>query len=145
MKRGLILCLFWLVLPFAAHAVTPQDEARAQRLFSEIRCVQCQSESIADSDAQIAGDMRQDIRDAISAGRSDAEIRQNLYEHYGDYVLFRPRLSKANLILWLLPPLVVFLGAFVFWRMSKRQGKTESSDLSEAERKKLRELMKNEP
>lgn len=142
-RRGLGLLLFALLCTSSAHADPARDEARAQHLFTEVRCVQCQSQDIADSDAQIAGDMRREIRDSIKAGQSDAEIRKTLYDHYGDYVLFRPRLSAGNLILWLLPPVIVFLGLGVFFAMAKRQAKSKSYELDVAEEKKLREIMKN--
>lgn len=144
MRRVLIALMasLWLA-PVAVSADAAKDESRAQHLFTEVRCVQCQSQDIGDSDAQIAGDMRREIRDAIKAGRSDADIRKTLYDHYGDYVLFRPRLSLGNLVLWLLPPLIVLIGAFAFVTMNKKQDKSKSYDLDAAEQKKLREIMKN--
>ncbi|MGA9658803.1 MAG: cytochrome c-type biogenesis protein, partial [Asticcacaulis sp.] len=110
MKRFLLSSLLLILLPLAAHADAAHDEARAQRLFTEIRCVQCQSESIADSDAQIANDMRRQIRLDIAQGKDDAAIRKELFDHYGDYVLFRPRLSFSNIPLWLLPPFLLLMG-----------------------------------
>ena len=139
--RGGIVALLFLALAFPALADPAKDEARAQALFQEVRCVVCQSESIADSDAEIAADMRRDIRAQIAAGVSDADIRKHLYARYGDYVLFRPRVSKANIVLWGLPPLIVALGAGVFAVMAKRNGKSESYDLSAEEDRKLRDIM----
>ncbi len=136
---------FWILLifllAFPAHADPGQDEARAQRLFTEVRCVACQSQDIADSNARIAADMRLAIRREIAAGRTDAEIRQNLAATYGDYVLFRPRVSKSNLILWGLPPLMVLLGAGLLFWMGKRSSKTRDYALSKSEEEKLREIM----
>ena len=133
--------LLLLLLPLHAFAATPQDEARARQLFTEVRCVQCQSESIADSDAQIAGDMRREIRADIAAGRTNAQIRQELFAHYGDYVLFRPRFSLGNLCLWLLPPLIAIIGGAILWR-SRRQSETSAHALSADEEKKLRDILK---
>jgi cytochrome c-type biogenesis protein CcmH len=134
-----------LVMAQSARA-TPQDEARgelrAKQLFTEVRCVQCQSESIADSDAQIAGDMRREIRADISAGKTDAQIRKELYAHYGDYVLFRPRFSLSNGLLWLTPPLIALLGGFWLWLSQRKPVETMDYALSDAEEKKLREIMK---
>jgi len=136
--------LFFCVLAApVAHADPARDEARAQKLFTEIRCVQCQGQDIADSDAQIAADMRREIRDAIRAGETDARIRQTLYDHYGDFVLFRPRFSPGNLLLWLLPPLVVITGASAFLLMRKKPSTSETYAFSDSEEKKLREIMKN--
>ena len=138
----ILLLLLLLLLPFHAFAATEKDEARARQLFTEVRCVQCQSESIADSDAQIAGDMRREIRADIAAGRSDAEIRKELFDHYGDYVLFRPRLTPSNLILWTLPLLIIMVGGLFMF--AKRRKSVESKDyaLSDEEEKKLRIIMK---
>ncbi len=149
MRPVLMLALLALTLlaltvaPLPATADAGHDEARAQHLFTEVRCVACQGQDIGDSDAAIAADMRREIRAEIAAGRSDAEIRAGLNAHYGDYVLFRPRLTASNLILWGLPPLIVVAGLIVFGLVSKRRGESRSYDLSEDERKKLHDLMKS--
>ncbi|HTM79673.1 cytochrome c-type biogenesis protein [Asticcacaulis sp.] len=136
-------CLFAvLLLPLHAFAATPQDEARARQLFTEVRCVQCQSESIADSDAQIAGDMRREIRADIAGGKTDAQIRKELFAHYGDYVLFRPRFSLGNLLLWLLPPLIALIGGVILWRSRRKPAESTDYVLSDDEEKKLRVLLK---
>ncbi len=141
-RGGMIALLLLLAMP--VQAATPNDEARAQGLFAEVRCVVCQSESIADSDAEIAADMRRDIRAQIAAGTSDADIRKHLYARYGDYVLFRPRVSKANMALWALPPLIVLLGAGGLFMMVKKRRDSDAYELSGDEQKKLRELL-NKP
>ncbi|ESQ86086.1 hypothetical protein AEAC466_02540 [Asticcacaulis sp. AC466] len=129
---------------FAAPVAEPDParEARAHRLFTEVRCVQCQSESIADSDADIAGDMRREIRADIAAGKTDAQIRQELFDHYGDYVLFRPRLSLGNVALWLIPPLIVLIGAIFLVFSNKNRSKSKDYDLTDEEEKKLKALLK---
>ena len=138
--------LLTLFLPLHAFAATPQpdsqNEARARQLFTEVRCVQCQSESIADSDAQIAGDMRREIRTDIADGKTDAQIRKELFAHYGDYVLFRPRFSLANLLLWLMPPLIALLGGAVLWRSRRKPAESIDYALSADEEKKLHDIMK---
>lgn len=134
-----------LALAFFAATSSLADpvkgEARAQALFQEVRCVVCQSESIADSDAVIAADMRGDIRARIAAGESDVQIRQDLYARYGDYVLFRPRVSKANMLLWLIPPLIVLAGIATLVWLSRKQKKSKSYALSTEERKKLQDIL----
>ena len=135
-----LLCL--LFLPLQAFAATEKDEARARQLFTEVRCVQCQSESIADSDAQIAGDMRREIRADIAAGRTDAEIRKELFDHYGDYVLFRPRLTLSNLILWTLPLIIVVLGGIFMFSSRRKSIESTNYTLSDTEEKKLRAILK---
>ncbi len=140
--KALILSLALLATPLAAHAQPAADEARAQRLFTEVRCVACQGQDIADSDAAIAADMRREIRQSIVAGRSDADIRADLYGHYGDYVLFRPRFSISNLFLWGMPPLIVFGGILAFLVLAKRREPARAYALSEAEQKRLDDLTK---
>ncbi len=134
--------LSFLLLPTFAHADTPEQTARAQHLYSEIRCLVCQGESIADSDASIASDLRTEIRADIAKGMSDAQIRKSLYDRYGDYVLFRPRLSKLNLILWLLPPLVVIGGIAFFFLRARKPKISRDYELTEAEREKLDDALK---
>jgi len=142
--RAFLLTLALLAAPLGApldaHADAAADEARAQRLFTEVRCVECQGQNIADSDAAIAADMRREIREAVAAGRSDADIRADLYRHYSDYVLFRPRFSVSNLVLWSLPPLIVIGGIFTFAVMTRRRGAARDYALSDAERKRLDDL-----
>ncbi|MGZ3298843.1 MAG: cytochrome c-type biogenesis protein [Asticcacaulis sp.] len=133
---------FLLLMPPAAHAETPQ-ETRAQHLFTEVRCVVCQGESIADSDAAIAADMRSEIRADIGRGMSDREIRDSLYKRYGDYVLFRPRLSKLNLLLWLIPPLVALGGILWLVLRARKPVKTEISPLTSEEREKLADVLED--
>ncbi len=141
-RSGILVVLLLLASP--AHADPVKDEARAQGLFREVRCVVCQSETIADSDAVIAADMRRDIRARIAAGESDAQIRRDLDARYGDYVLFRPRVSQANLLLWLLPPLIVVCGVAGLILVSKRKTESKSYELSPGERQKLQDIL-NKP
>jgi cytochrome c-type biogenesis protein CcmH len=99
-----------LIIAALAPAVLadPVQEARAQALDHEIRCVQCQNEPIAQSTADIADDMRRLVRERIAAGDSDAEIRAYFRQRYGDFVLFRPPLDARTWMLWGAP--LVFLG-----------------------------------
>ena len=89
-------------------------EARARALFQEIRCLVCQGESIDDSDADLAKDLRAIVRGQIAAGRSDADVRAYLRARYGDFVLLRPPFSLGNALLWGAPLLVVAAGASLF-------------------------------
>lgn len=104
----------WLGLIFAAAApgalFDPAQEARAQSLDREIRCVQCENEPIAQSTADIATDMRALVRERIAAGDSDEEIRSYFRERYGDFVLFRPPVDRRTWALWAAPVLLVGAG-----------------------------------
>lgn len=114
MKRFLaiaagILCLAAAPDP-ADMLPNTQQETRARHLFAEIRCVVCQNESIDDSQAELAHDLRQVVRGQVAAGRSDVQIRQFLVGRYGDFILLRPRLNAGNAILWGAPFLIVLAG-----------------------------------
>jgi cytochrome c-type biogenesis protein CcmH len=141
MKRLALIPLILALIAPPAFATSGED-ARADHLYTEIRCLVCQGESIADSDAAIAADLRREVRADIEKGMSDAEIRKSLYTRYGDYVLFRPRLSPLNLILWFLPPLIVAAGAAWLVLRAGKPGKSENYALSSEEREKLDSVLK---
>lgn len=99
----------------------PAGEARARHIFREVRCLVCQNESIDDSEAPLARDLRVIVREQITAGRSDAEIRAFLVERYGEFVLFRPPFSAGNAVLWLTPGLLLALGAGAWLLLLRRR------------------------
>ena len=100
----------------------PAQEARARILFTQIRCLVCQNESIDDSDAELAGDLRKVVREQIVAGRSDAEVKAFLTDRYGEFVLLKPRFNPANAVLWLGPFLAVIAGlALLLARLRRRE------------------------
>ena len=99
----------------------PVQEARARELFTDIRCVVCQHEAIADSPAAIAADMRKLVREQIADGQSDEAIRQDLVRRYGDYVLFTPPFRWGTLVLWLGPFLLAIGAGAVLWLRSRRR------------------------
>lgn len=97
----------------------PAQEARARDLFKEVRCLVCQNESIDDSNAELAADLRAIVRQEVSEGRSDAEVRRFLTDRYGEYVLLKPQFTWANAALWFAPLLIVLAGAALLagrWR-----------------------------
>ena len=112
----------------------PAQESRARHIMQDVRCLVCQNESIDDSEAELAGDLRRTVRELVKAGRSDAEIKRYLVDRYGEFVLLTPAFSWMNLILWGGPFAVVILGAGVLvTRLRNRTGDTELSP-EEAER-----------
>ena len=121
---GLALALF-ASLAMAQKATDPAplqfrdevEETRFHALVAELRCVMCQNQSLADSDAQIARDLRREVLDLMRQGRSDGEIREFLVDRYGDFVLYRPKVEGKTLALWFGPLLLVLAGAFVLWRL----------------------------
>ena len=121
-----------LSMAIAATPLDPAQEARAQALDMEIRCVQCQNEPIAQSTADIAGDMRTLVRERIAAGDSDAEIRAFFRERYGDFVLFRPPFDQRTWLLWMAPFVLLACG-FVAVMAVRRSGAAAGAALEPEE------------
>lgn len=90
---------------------SPAQQERFNALVAELRCLVCQNQNLADSDAPLAHDLRRDIHDMMLAGQSDAEIKQFMIERYGDFVLYRPPVQGNTLILWFAPGLLLLVGA----------------------------------
>ncbi|MBY6218145.1 cytochrome c-type biogenesis protein [Qipengyuania aquimaris] len=99
----------------------PAQEAQAQELMETLRCLTCQSQSIADSDAPMAGDMRHQVRIRIAAGEEPEEIRSWLMERYGDYVSYEPVMSASTWPLFAIPLLLVLIAAAIFWRRFRKR------------------------
>ena len=99
----------------------PGQEAKAQALMETLRCLKCQSQSIADSDAPMAGDMRHQVRTRIAAGEEPEAIRAWLVERYGDYVSYAPTVSETTWPLFAIPALLLVLAMFLLWRRFRRQ------------------------
>jgi cytochrome c-type biogenesis protein CcmH len=97
------------------------EEARVKALAEELRCLVCQNQTIADSNAPLAQDLRNQIRGQIAQGRSDDQIRGYMVERYGDFVLYRPPFKLTTALLWLGPVLMILGGAVVFWRVVRRK------------------------
>ena len=122
---------------------SPGAEARAQRLFTVVRCVVCQHESIADSPAGIAGDMRRLIREEIAAGATDQQVRDDLVRRYGDYVLFTPPVRTGTWLLWFGPGVLVVLSTAALFVFARRRP-AETAPLSPEEERRLADLLQSE-
>ncbi|WP_091741813.1 cytochrome c-type biogenesis protein [Phenylobacterium immobile] len=122
----------------AERLADPVQEARARALFAGVRCLVCQNESIDDSDAELAADLRRIVRQQVAAGRTDAEIKAFLTDRYGEFVLMRPAFGPANLALWIGPFLVVGLGVLL-WRR-RVAARPEEAALTEEELQRLKAL-----
>jgi cytochrome c-type biogenesis protein CcmH len=132
-----VLCIAAASDP-AERLADPAQEARARTLFRDVRCLVCQNESIDDSNAELAGDLRRIVREQITAGRSDAQIKTFLTDRYGEFVLLTPAFSAGNLALWVGPFLVVGFGAtLLIFRLRNR---TPEAELTEAEQQRLRSV-----
>jgi len=120
----------------------PVQEARARSLFREVRCVVCQNESIDDSEADLAHDLRQTVRGQIAAGRTDADVRAFLVRRYGEFILLKPAFSWGNLALWGAPFLIVGVGAVLFLRRrGAGEGGEAAAGLSAEEEARLAALI----
>jgi cytochrome c-type biogenesis protein CcmH len=136
-----VLCIAAAADP-ADRLADPAQEARARAIFADVRCLVCQNESIDDSEAELAADLRHVVRDQVKAGRSDAEIKRFLTDRYGEFVLMTPAFSWLNLALWLGPFAVVALGAgLLATRLRNRSGEPE---LSPEEAERVRALSKTD-
>ncbi|MCR5878869.1 cytochrome c-type biogenesis protein [Phenylobacterium sp. J367] len=126
----------------AERLADPAQEARAREIFREVRCMVCQNESIDDSDAELAQDLRRLVREQVSAGRTEDQIKAYLTDRYGEFVLLTPAFNAGNLALWIGPFLIVLLGAgLLFVRLRNR---TPELELSEGEAERLRRLAESE-
>lgn len=124
----------WLIALCAALALTPAVaidtdkafddpvlQARYDKLISETRCLKCQNQSIKDSNAFLAGDLRREIRRMLGEGKTDEEIYDFLVTRYGEFALYRPRMSGKTLILWIAPIALLLAGGFVLVNILRRR------------------------
>ncbi len=99
----------------------PVLQHRYESLNRELRCLVCQNQTIADSNATLAHDLRREVRDMIAAGKSDDEIREFMIERYGDFVLYRPRMTAQTFLLWAAPALLLLVGGLMLFRVIRRR------------------------
>ena len=152
MIRRLLLAAAFLVAAFPAFAVNPDEvladpalEARARALSSQLRCMVCQNQSIDDSNAELARDLRLLVRERLKNGDSDAAVIDYVVSRYGEFVLLNPRLRGETLLLWGAPIVLFLAGAtamILFVR--KRGGKATGTPLSEAEKAELESALKRD-
>ena len=158
-KRGLILITLLMFVPLAQADVTeptrdhpladPVQEAQARAFMREIRCVVCQSQSIDESDAEIAAQLRNAIREQMAAGKSEDEIRDYLVARYGDFVLLKPPFKTETLVLWIGPfalAAIALVGVGSLVRRHRRRAGAPGAELappelSESEKQRVRSLL----
>lgn len=143
MKRLLLVLAAVLTMGAASdpaeRLADPAAEARARALFKEVRCLVCQSESIDDSQAPFAADLRRTVREQLSAGASDQQVRAFLTARYGEYVLLRPPFNAANALLWIGPFLLLVIGAAAWMVVARRREPPQA--LSAQEEKRLSAML----
>jgi cytochrome c-type biogenesis protein CcmH len=155
-RLGLLLvCLVGVYAPMTVPAATNPDEIlkdpvlerRARGLSKQLRCLVCQNQSIDDSDADLARDLRRIVREQLVAGKGDAEIIDYLTARYGDFVLLKPPVKPATWGLWFAPPLVLAIagaGIVLYVRRRAMRNEPEMPDLSADERSRLETLLREE-
>ncbi len=148
--RLLALLLLSLLTSVAVAQVPVEDqpsddpviEQRLAKLSQELRCLQCQNQTLADSPASIAADLRREIRAQMKAGKSDKEIVAFLTERYGDFILYRPRVTPATYLLWFGPFLILIGGlAVLFYYIKRRRDAISEQPLSAEEHRRAQELL----
>lgn len=126
------VCL--LLVLGTAYAVDPTEmpnpvlQQRYLALTHELRCMQCQNESIADSPVNLAADLRRQVREMLLAGKTDDDVRNYMVSRYGEFILFRPRFSRRNAWLWMAPGVLLLLGAAIAVRIVKYRSELVSQD-----------------
>ena len=160
MKRAATIFALAVAIAFGspAHAVQPDEiladpvkEVRARELSKELRCMVCQNQSIDDSDAPLARDLRLLVRERVSAGDTDSQVIDFLVARYGEFVLLKPRFSPHTVLLWLLPPLALMGGGIALWVYSNRRRRAGGADqepvlkLTPEEVARLEELLASDP
>jgi cytochrome c-type biogenesis protein CcmH len=151
MRRLFLALLVVLVVLPARAAVTPDEmlpdpklEARARDLEKGLRCLVCQNQSIDDSDAALAHDIRTVVRQQIEEGRSNQEIKAYLVSRYGSFILLQPPVTLATWALWFGPLVMLLLGSGLLIAFVRRRGDDAEPELSEAEQERLVELLSDE-
>ncbi len=140
----------WLFLAVPVLAVQPDEilpdpalEARARELAKVLRCPVCQGENIDESNAPVSRDLRLFLRERLVAGDSDDQVIDAVTDRFGEFVLFEPRATGGNLILWLAGPLMLLIAGAIGWRFMRTTRTAEpATPLSEAERRRLEEIMR---
>lgn len=120
---------------------TETEEQRFRELSAELRCLVCQNQSLADSNAGLAQDLRSELYQQVLTGNSEDQIISFMTERYGDFILYKPRFATKNLLLWLGPILLFIIGVFCLIRFSRFKNQGQQVQATEEELKKIRELL----
>ena len=142
-----ILCLLWSISQAGVSAIDAYEfsdletQERYRNLVDELRCPQCLNTNLAGSDSMIAKDLRREIHRLIQAGESDDDIRQFMYERYGDFILYRPRVNQTTALLWFGPLLLLVLGLWLLHRFIFLRSKDTVVNLSDEDQSKLNDIL----
>jgi len=143
--------LFLILLTFNLYAVdknpiefdNPEQEKRYQELIEELRCVVCQNQSVADSNAELAQDIRDIVRNQVREGQTDQQIADFMVDRYGDFVLYNPPLKAKTYVLWLGPLILLLVGFIVLFYFIRRHAQTTATlvNLTDEERNKIKQVI----
>lgn len=152
MKQSLkhLLLSVLIILPFALHAgsietytfKTPEQEAIYKELIKELRCLVCQNQDIAGSNAELAQDLRRQTYEMVTAGNSRDDVVDFMVQRYGDFVLYRPPFKMKTLLLWVGPPLFLFISLFFLVKFLRNRPQTAEIKLDNKQRESMRDLLK---
>lgn len=145
-----MLTVFFLGLPQAYAQLptptippaSPELERRLKTLETELRCLVCQNQTLAESPAGLASDLRREIRLLADQGKSNEEIKTHLQQRYGDFVLYKPPMSAKNWLLWFGPFVLLLGGAGLVWRLSRRPRTIDPTQPTDEERKRAESLLR---
>ncbi|GLX85868.1 cytochrome c-type biogenesis protein CcmH [Thalassotalea loyana] len=146
----LIISLFWLASIQASPIDTYEfrnevDKTRYQALVKELRCPKCQNQNLADSNSQIAVDLREQVYVMINEGKSDKEIVDYMVARYGDFVLYRPKVNEMTYILWFGPAVILLIGVLVVVMILRKKASPQADKPMSAEQKQqLADILKEE-
>jgi cytochrome c-type biogenesis protein CcmH len=149
MRKLALIILICLAFPGTVYAVDPGEqladptlEARAREISRQLRCLVCQNQSIDDSDADLARDLRRTVRERLEAGDSNAEVLEYAVERYGEFILMRPRLSAYTLALWATPSVILTAGIIVVFIIFRRRTRNNVAPaLNSDEEARLKSLL----
>ena len=148
-----LLTLLFMAISLNAAAIgvdekrlsDPTQETRAQNIMKQLRCLVCQNQSIVESDAELAVDLRAIVRELVFSGKSDSQILDFMTSRYGDWILLKPPFKTATLLLWFGPLLLLLIGGFfVFRYVRQKPQRNLPQPLSPEEEKRLKQIMGNE-
>ncbi len=145
---GFVFAIISVLATLPANAVNPDEvlkdpalEARARELSTKLRCLVCQNQSIDDSDADLARDLRLLVRERLTAGDSNSQVLDYLVARYGEFVLLQPRMSTKTYMLWGTPIFILMLGGIVLVISQRKRAKVKSNTLSSAEKVALAKIL----
>ena len=149
-KIAIVLSLLFLLNPTSYAAVEvkqfkkPEHEQRYKKLINEFRCVVCQNQNIADSNAELAKDLRKQVFKMINTGKSDDEIMEFMVTRYGDFVLYRPQFNSMTFLLWVGPFIIFVIGLTILVSFVRQRKSVVVTDISNEDKEKLKQLLKDE-